>query len=359
MTEHAAEDATCTESGNRKYYSCRGCGKLFMDENGINETTLEEAQMDKPPLGHEFSTDYTTDSSFHWHKCVRCDATEGKTEHSYTEKKIDSEYLVSEATCTSPALYYYSCVCGVHTTEKKFENGSALGHDLEHHALKGANCGWPGTKEYWECKRCNKKFQDEACIVEFENDGALVIPATGEHTLESYQSMGSSGHIALCAVCRMTFGDTIAHTIDTVNWTDDTSTHWHACRDCDYKTDRAEHTYEDFGTDTICTVCLHVKDTRESTTDGGFDIKPENAEPRGKLRVTGSKGSFNAAFTLDEGSRMTGIRWFLDDEELEGETSAVCLFSAPEKRTYHIMCLVFNSKLVNSYEQTITGGETT
>ena len=33
--------ATCTEDGNRMYYSCNGCGKLFKDEQCQNETTAE------------------------------------------------------------------------------------------------------------------------------------------------------------------------------------------------------------------------------------------------------------------------------------------------------------------------------
>ncbi len=359
MTQHAPKDPTCLESGNiNYYYSCSVCGKLFIDANGINETTLEEVQNGKGPLGHKFSDDYTKDSSFHWHKCIRCDETDGKVGHSYTEKKTESEYLFSDATCTSPALYYYSCVCGAYTTEKTFESGDALGHDPVHHNLQPANCGYPGTKEYWECSRCKRKFQDEACTKPFGNDDELVIPATGEHTLESYQSMGTSGHIAQCSVCHKTYGDTVPHTIDTVNWKDDATSHWHACQYCDYKADNATHTYEDFGTDTICTICHRVKDESETTTDGGFDIKPENLEPRGKLTVSGGNGSFKATFKLDEGSQMTKIKWYLDNVLLEDETALSCSFNAPEKQTYHIMCVVFNSSLVNSYEQTVEGGGT-
>ena len=46
-----------------------------------------------------------------------CDGTgnitpDGAHTHEYTVKNTDSKYLKSEATVTSPAAYYYSCVCG-------------------------------------------------------------------------------------------------------------------------------------------------------------------------------------------------------------------------------------------------------
>ena len=47
--------------------------------------------------------------------------------HSYTQKVVSSTYLNSNATCTSKATYFYSCVCGQKGTST-FENGNALGH---------------------------------------------------------------------------------------------------------------------------------------------------------------------------------------------------------------------------------------
>lgn len=42
MTAHAAQAATCTESGNLAYWTCSGCNKLFSDEAGTTETTLAD-----------------------------------------------------------------------------------------------------------------------------------------------------------------------------------------------------------------------------------------------------------------------------------------------------------------------------
>lgn len=40
LVAHAAKDATCTEEGNRAYWECTDCGKLFSDKDGNSETTL-------------------------------------------------------------------------------------------------------------------------------------------------------------------------------------------------------------------------------------------------------------------------------------------------------------------------------
>lgn len=36
------KQATCTEAGNRAYYRCETCGKLYLDKDGKNETTREK-----------------------------------------------------------------------------------------------------------------------------------------------------------------------------------------------------------------------------------------------------------------------------------------------------------------------------
>lgn len=47
--------------------------------------------------------------------------------HVFDQKNTDAKYLKSEATCTSAAVYYYSCVCGEKGTET-FTDGEPLAH---------------------------------------------------------------------------------------------------------------------------------------------------------------------------------------------------------------------------------------
>ena len=53
MTKTAAKAATCTEDGNNEYYTCDICNKVFKDENGTQETTVEKETI--PATGHDWS----------------------------------------------------------------------------------------------------------------------------------------------------------------------------------------------------------------------------------------------------------------------------------------------------------------
>jgi len=355
MTKHEAGDATCLESGNKEYYSCQGCGKLFIDGNGINGTTLEEVQKGKDPLGHQFSTDYTTDGNFHWHKCVRCDAIDGKEAHSYTEKKTESEYLFSDATCTSPAIYYYSCVCGNMGIEK-FTVGDKKPHDGEHHPEKASTCEEDGMKEYWSCRSCGQNFSNESCTQIIEDISTYVIKAEGHKDSGMYTSAGKNGHQKKCSVCGQGYGTVYDHDIEDWEWTGyDKDYHWHKCSECEYQADRTKHNWEKVGDDDVCSDCLYIKDEGEKGQDGSFVIEIESLEPTGKLSITKVDAGYKATFTLDRKSSMTGIEWYLDDDLTGRETS--CSFTTPSYRTYTITCVVFNGALVTSYSETVYGGK--
>lgn len=60
LTKTEATDATCTTAGNKEYYTCSIGGKVYADEYGTIETTVEDCVI--PALGH------TTDNG----TCERC-----------------------------------------------------------------------------------------------------------------------------------------------------------------------------------------------------------------------------------------------------------------------------------------------
>ena len=51
--------------------------------------------------------------------------------HAFEKKDVSSDYLASEATCTAPAKYYYSCECG-EKGSATFEVGSAKHDYIDH-----------------------------------------------------------------------------------------------------------------------------------------------------------------------------------------------------------------------------------
>ena len=210
---------------------------------------------------HNWSDTWSSDGSCHWHECTvaGCPITDnsqkdGYAVHSYNQQVVSDTYLASAATCTAPAKYYYSCVCGAKGTET-FENGDALGHswgnwqsngndthtrtcsvcgDTESQNCSGGEatctalavcdiCGeeygevnaarhtnlvkteakpathmTEGNIEYWYCDGCDKYFSDEAGTKEIALANT-VIPKLTAHTYdqEEYGEVNAARHTNL------------------------------------------------------------------------------------------------------------------------------------------------------------------
>lgn len=87
-------------------------------------------------------------------------ATYNTVSHSYDEEVASQDYLKSVATCTSPAVYYKSCVCGYSdktSTTPTFTSGeiNSNNHNLIHHEAQAATCTEIGWAAYDTCSRCN------------------------------------------------------------------------------------------------------------------------------------------------------------------------------------------------------------
>lgn len=95
------------------------CLTFALTACGGNKTECEKN-------GHSFATEWTSDTTDHWHKCANCDEISDKAAHVYDKEVVADKYRASEATYTEPAKYYKSCACGKKGTET-FDNGEALG----------------------------------------------------------------------------------------------------------------------------------------------------------------------------------------------------------------------------------------
>ena len=118
----AAKAATCQETGVKAHYECQNCGGMFKDAKGKKTTTVKALTIKKK---------------------------------KHNLKKKSGEYLKSAATCTKPAVYYYSCtMCGSKGT-KTYKSGKALGHKFENSVTKATPTknGSIGQK----CTVCGKK----------------------------------------------------------------------------------------------------------------------------------------------------------------------------------------------------------
>ena len=180
--------ATCTKKAVY-YYSCT-CG-----EKGTE--TFESGDL----AAHSYKTEWSKDSTKHWHECSVCGnkkdeaahtpgaaATETTPQtcttcgyvikeaighvHSYTEKNTDAKYLKSAATCTAKAVYYYSCSCGEKGTAT-FESGETLAHTWE---TKWAN---NDSKHWHECTVCKTKGDEADHVFEWKIDKEATVTEAG------------------------------------------------------------------------------------------------------------------------------------------------------------------------------------
>lgn len=176
----AAKDATCTEAGNKAYRECSRCGKMLEGTSGTTETTADAVKL--PALGHAMKkTDAspatcTETGNNEYYTCDRCHkvykdeagATETTVEketipaNGHTMKRVDKH----DATCTEDGHEeYWRCEeCGYLSSYREGQNEiinpvkiSATGHDLgEWKVTKEATVQAKGIKER-ACRKCEYK----------------------------------------------------------------------------------------------------------------------------------------------------------------------------------------------------------
>lgn len=111
---YLVSSATCSR-GAIYYKSCI-CGEAGTD-------TFEYGS----PINHTPDNIYENNSTSHWMHCEECGDVLNEENHTYDRRVYLDKYLASNATCTQPAKYYYSCICGRKGTST-FEHGDVLEH---------------------------------------------------------------------------------------------------------------------------------------------------------------------------------------------------------------------------------------
>ena len=177
---HSGGKATCTSQA-----ICEVCGEAYGEL-----------------ADHTYGTAWKSDAKGHWHVCTVCGAkadeaahkpgaaaTETKPQtcticgyvikaatghtHKFTEKKTDSKYLKSAATCTAKAVYYYSCTCGEKGTAT-FESGALVAHNYETKWTSNADKHWHA------CSVCGDKKDEAAHNFEWKIDKEATVNEAGE-----------------------------------------------------------------------------------------------------------------------------------------------------------------------------------
>ena len=122
---------TCTSAGHKEYWSCTHCDNYFADSEALKSIGDKAALDAWLATGGEGYVDPAA--------------------HVFDQQKATDAYLKKPATCTEPAEYYFSCVCGASQENlevwKLFIAGETLPHnfssqqsDSEYHWNKCADC---------------------------------------------------------------------------------------------------------------------------------------------------------------------------------------------------------------------------
>ena len=156
----------------------------FQYENDGNisvSTVISGNTADLVACKHNLIPDWKVDASNHWHVCSICNGKEDIAAHIYDKERTADVYKMSDATCTSRAIYYKSCECGRAGT-KTFEIG---GKDPANHS---------GTLDPdWKSDDTNHWKEYSCCGVHAEKAAHSGGTATCQNS-------------AVCAVCNTAYG---------------------------------------------------------------------------------------------------------------------------------------------------------
>lgn len=260
MEYKAVVPAACETTGCKEHWSCKNCGKLYLDETGRNETTLDSLTISA--TGHD-NTEYIADANGNTHsircrnckkikttenhaggtatcyakaKCQKCNAEYGSlSAHSYGQPEFEwnrtqngyavtaiftckvagctdtvtghskgetctvDSLITQKASCTNEGSIVYTAVFGKYSDSRN-ETIPATGHTMTHVDAKAAgDCEGDGNKEYWECSMCKKWFLDAAGKnVTTKEEVTLKAPG---HNYQNVVDNGDGTHSASCERC--------------------------------------------------------------------------------------------------------------------------------------------------------------
>ena len=186
-----AKDATCTEDGNKEYWTCEHCGKYFLSDDS-NPETAKAVELSETviPASHKLTkveakaATCTENGNKEYWTCEHCkkyflsDDTNPETAKAVeqAETVISASHKLTKveakaATCTEDGnKEYWTCEhCKKYflsddtnpETAKAVEQSETIipaSHKLTKVEAKAATCTEDGNKEYWTCEHCKKYF---------------------------------------------------------------------------------------------------------------------------------------------------------------------------------------------------------
>lgn len=133
---YTKKDATCTEKGNKEYWTCEACGKHFSDDEGNTEITLDQTVI--PATGHSYK-----EPVWNWSEdgknCTVTFICANDDSHRETPRVTVSSKVKTPATCTEKGVTEYTATAEFHG--KTFTDTKAVADiDLTAHNYKDGKC---------------------------------------------------------------------------------------------------------------------------------------------------------------------------------------------------------------------------
>ena len=236
----------------------------FIYENDGNisvSTVISGNTADLVACKHNLIPDWKVDASNHWHVCSICNGKEDIAAHIYDKERTADVYKMSDATCTSRAIYYKSCECGRAGTET-FEIGDK---DPDKHSGILNNDWKSDGSKHWKEYSCCRAHAEEAA----HTPG----PAATEDAPQR------------CTVCSYELAPTLAHTHVWGAWiSNGDGTHTRTCAKDSRHTEKESCSggIATCQSSAICAVCNTAYGTKDMTNHTG------GTEVRGSVEATTS-----------------------------------------------------------------------
>ena len=267
------KDSTCTATGQRKR-TCSRCGyteysNIAAKGHSFTNKTVNDT--------YKKSNATCTSPAVYYYKCSRCSAKGSNTYtngnslgHSYTSKTVTDTYKKSNATCTSPAVYYYKCSrCSAKGTNA-YTNGSSLGHNFTSQTVNStylrsnATCTDAATY-YYKCSRCSTSSKNNTNTYysngnPLGHDFTVKDPSSG-FLATSATCTEAATYYYKCSRCGTSSKGNTNTTYSHGNplghtattWESDLNQHWQICTRCGAEFNRGNHI--DANKDGKCDTC--------------------------------------------------------------------------------------------------------
>lgn len=244
--------------------------------------------------------------------------------HSFTKTSTASKYLKSSATCTSEAVYYKSCACGLASSTETFTSGAIdpNNHDLVHHEAQAPTCTAVGWEAYDTCSRCDYTTKVEIPMAAhnygtptyvWTNNASCTATRTctacqhvENETVNTQQTVTQNRSCTLNELSTFTAtfantafarqikenvktADMTPHTYSATEWESDVDNHWHECAVCHTQIDKAAHEWQP-ATYTAPKTCVCGATQGEPLTRSYYYYAPSAAEDKKDSPKTADPG---------------------------------------------------------------------